>query len=140
MTIPILRLGDLGDIPLVTVTDYTLTGPSTATVGVASDQFVVTLGAGTLGGSVNITPSDGAAPGSFSVSFVTLSDGTPSAVFTYTATTPGTITISVTNNSGLTNPPPLTLTVSAAITPEDVTHGPIVMLRPAALWKPGGWR
>ncbi len=140
MTIPILRLGDLGDIPLVTVTDYTLTGPSTATVGVASDQFVVTLGAGTLPSSVTITPSDGAAPGSFSVAFVTLSDGTRSATFTYTAGAAGTVTISVTNSGTLINPPPLTLTVSAAITPEDVTHGPIVMLHPAALWKPGGWR
>jgi hypothetical protein len=140
VTTPILRLGDLGDIPLVMVTDYALAGPSTATVGVASDQFVVTLGAGTLGSTVNITPSDGAAPGSFSVTFVTLSDGSRFAVFTYTATAAGTITISVTNNGGLTDPAPLTLTVSAASTPEEITHGPIVMLRPAALWKPGGWK
>ncbi len=140
MTIPILRLGDLGDIPIVTVTDYTLTGPSTATVGVASDQFVVTLGAGTLGTTVNITPHDGGAGGSFSVAFVTLSDGTRFGVFTYTPHAAGTVTISVTNSGTLTNPPPITLTVSAASTPEDVTHGPIVMLRPAALWKPGGWR
>ncbi len=135
-----MTLGRLGDIPLVTVTDYSLSGPATATVGIPSDQFVVTLGAGTLGTTVNITPSDGAAPGSFSVSFVTLSDGTRSATFTYTPAAAGTVTISVTNSGTLTNPPPLTLMVSAASTPEDVTHGPIVMLKPAALWRPGGWK
>jgi len=107
---------------------------------VASDQFVVTLGAGTLGTTVNITPHDGGAGGSFSVSFVTLSDGTRSATFTYTPAAAGTITISVTNSGTLTDPAPLTLTVSAAPTPDDVTHGPIVMLQPAALWRPGGWR
>jgi hypothetical protein len=90
VTIPILELGQLGDIVLVVVTDYTLAGPSTATVGVRSDQFVVTLGAGTLASPVTITPHRSGAAGTFSVSFVTLSDGTRSAVFTYTATAVGT--------------------------------------------------
>ena len=66
MTIPIITLGRLGDLPLVSVTDYTLDGPTTATVGFASDQFVVTLGAGTLGSPVRVTPSDGGAGGSSS--------------------------------------------------------------------------
>jgi hypothetical protein len=128
---PVVTLGRLGDVPLVVVTDYALDGPRTATVGVVSDQFVVTLGAGTLASPVDITPHDGGAGGTFSVAFVTLSDGTRTATFTYTPGAAGTVTISVTNNGGLTNPAPIVLTASAPRAPVDVTHGPIVMLKPA---------
>ena len=131
MTIPIITLGRLGDLPLVSVTDYTLEGPSSATVGFASDQFVVALAAGTLGSPVRVTPSDGGAGGSFFLAAVSLTDGIRSRSFVYTPAGPGTVTISVTNDDALTDPAPIVLTVSDAPAPDETTHGPIVMLRPA---------
>ena len=112
----------LGD-DLVLVTAYTLSGPSTATVGVPSDYFTVALGAGTLADPVVITPDDGGAGGTFSVAFVTLSDGTRTAIFTYTPAAAGTVTISVTNDDSLTDPDPIVLTVSDPLPHEDVHHG-----------------
>ena len=132
MTTPLLRLGDLGDIPIVFVTGYALDGPNTATVGVVSDQFIVRLGAGTLGSPVQIMPHDGGAGGSFSVTLMTLSDGSRVAFFTYTPVSAGTITISVVNGGTLDDPDPIVLTVSNPLDVDDVTHGPIVMLRPAS--------
>lgn len=130
-----LTLGD----NMVLVTAYTLTGPSTATVGIPSDYFEVALVAGTLGSPVVVTPDDGGAGGTFSVAYVTLSNGTPAALFTYTPASAGTITICVTNDGGLDDPPCLTLNTSAAPEPEDIHHGPIVMLKPARKWRPGLW-
>lgn len=128
----------IGD-PLTPVLDYDLTGPSTATVGIPSDYFTVELGAGTLDDPVNITPDDGGAGGSFSVVFVTLTDGSRLATFTYTPVAAGSVTIGVTNDGGLTDPDPIILTISDPIEPDDVTHGPIVMLAPAATrWYRGG--
>jgi hypothetical protein len=120
------------DFGVTLVGDYALDGPDTAAVGLASDQFIVTLGAGTLPDPVDVTAHDGGAGGSFSVSFVTLSDGTRSATFTYTAAAAGTVTISVTNDGGLSDPDPITLTVSEPSPTGATDHGPIVMLTPAA--------
>lgn len=120
------------------VTSYTLTGPSTATVGIVSDYFVVTLGPGTLGSPVDITPDDGGAGGTFTVVSVTLTDSIRSALFAYTPAVAGTIMICVTNDGGLDDPPCLTLNASAAPEPEDITHGPIIMLKPAKYrWRGG---
>ncbi len=132
MTTPILRLGDIGDDPTIFVSDYALDGPSTVTVGLASDQFFVTLGDGVLASLVTVTADDGGAGGSFSVADVVLSNGIRLRSFTYTAASAGTVTISVTNDGGLDDPDPIILTVSDPLTPADLTHGPIVMLNPAA--------
>ncbi len=132
MTVPLLTLGGLS---LPTVGDYTLDGPHTATVGVVSDQFVVTLGAGTLFAPVNITPHRSGAAGTFTVAFVTLSDGSRSASFRFTSSAAGSVTISVTNDGGLTDPPSITLLASSAPAPPALGGSPIVMLNPAAT----GW-
>lgn len=133
----LLTLTDGATVPAVT--DYTLDGPSTATVGFASDDFTVELGTGTLASPVEITPDDGGAGGLFSESFVTLSDGSRLATFTYTPASAGSVTISVTNDGGLTDPDPIILTASDPAPSGLSGHGPIVMLRPAATrWYRGG--
>lgn len=111
---------------LQAATTYTLTGPSTATVGSASSNFTVQSN-GTLSSAVTVTPSDGGGGGSFSPATVTLAanaSGTSSATFTYTPASAGTKTISTTNNGGLTNPASISLTASAAAT------GPIYVRMP----------
>jgi hypothetical protein len=118
----------------IDVLDYTLDGPSTATVGLASDQFVVELGEGTLASPDTVTPDDGGAGGAFSVVSVILTDWGRIASFTYTPAAAGAVTISVTDSGGLTDPPPIILTVSElVVVDEDITHGPIVMLHPAGM-------
>lgn len=127
-----------GDQPPPAVTTYTLSGPSTATVGLASDQFFVELGLGQQVSAVTITPDDGGAGGTLSLASVTLTDTHRIASFTYTPLAAGTVTISVTNDGGLTDPDPITLTVSDPLSPEELGHPPIVMLKPAAtLWYRG---
>jgi hypothetical protein len=97
-----------------TATTYTLTGPSSGAVGVASTNFTVALPTGqTLPAPVTITPADGGGGGTFTPTTVSLSTGTPSATFTYTPASTGAKTISTTNSSTLTNPASLTYTVSA---------------------------
>lgn len=86
-----------GETPLAV--DYTLAGPSTATTGILSDAFIVTLGAGLLPDPVEVRPSDGGAGGTFSPVSVTLSNGTRTAQFRYTPAAAGTVTISVTNRA-----------------------------------------
>jgi len=124
MTIPILTLGGLG------TTSLSLDGPDTATVNVASDEFTVRIASGLGVGSVRVTPDDGGAGGSFSVAYVTLSDGSRSATFTYTPVAAGVVEISVSNDGGLDDPAPIIL---------EVTRAPIIMLRPGA-WRAGGRR
>ena len=93
-------------------TAYTLTGPSTGTPGTASSAFTVAAN-GSLAASVTVTPSDGAAGGTFTPASVTLAAGSsPSATFTYTAASAGSFTISTTNTGGLTNPGSVTYTAS----------------------------
>jgi hypothetical protein len=93
-------------------TGYLFSGPSTSTVGAASGQFTVQLfSGGIISGSMTVTPHDGGAGGTFTPSSVMLTTASPSATFTYTAATAGAKTISVTNDSGLTDPANLTLNV-----------------------------
>ena len=97
-------------------TAYTLTGPSSGSIGNASSAFTVTA-SGTLSASVTITPSDGGAGGTFSSSTVALASGTnTSATFTYTPASTGAKTISTTNSGSLTNPASLTYTATAGFT------------------------
>lgn len=93
---------------------YTVTGPSTGTVGVAS-TFTLTIQGGATGtGMEVITPSDSGNGGVFTPSSVTIANGFTSATFTYSAASSGAKTISVTNNqTGWTNPANLTFTASS---------------------------
>lgn len=98
------------------VATYTLTGPTSCTVGVASSAFTVQLGAGVLTGTAVITPSSGGGGGTFSPATVSLTDTTRSATFTYTATSAGSKTIATTNNASLANPSALSVTAVADLT------------------------
>jgi hypothetical protein len=90
---------------------YTLSGPSSGDVGVASTNFTVALpSGGVIPSSVIITPSDGGDGGTFTPTSVALTTASPSHTFTYTPATIGAKTISVTNSGGLTNPSPITYT------------------------------
>jgi lysophospholipase L1-like esterase len=96
-------------------TAVTLTGPTSGTVGVASSAF--TVGAnGTITGTVVLTPSDGGAGGTFAPTSVSISSGTPTATFTYTASSAGGKTISVANDGALSNPSSITYTAAATDT------------------------
>lgn len=98
-------------------TSYTLTGPSTVSDGQGS-LFTVSLPSGdALSSVVTVTPSDGGAGGTFTPSTVSFPVDTAAAsvVFSYTpSVSSGSITISTTNNGGLTNPAGVTVTVGAA--------------------------
>jgi hypothetical protein len=97
-------------------TAYSLSGPSSGRISVASTNFTVALiGGGGVASPVTVTPSAGGGGGTFTPTSVTLSTGTPSATFTYTPASYGAKTISVTNSGSLTNPANLTYTSVAAI-------------------------
>jgi len=97
----------------VPATSYTLTGPSSGTVNVASTDFTVEANGES---TATVTPHSTGA-GSFTPSSITF-DGSsdPIATFTYTptSTTGSPHTISVTNDSGLTDPSSIAYTVNAA--------------------------
>ena len=97
-------------------TAATMSGPTSGTTGVASTNF--TAGAnGGITGTVIITPSDAANGGTFTPTTVSISSASPTATFTYTPGSTGAKTISITNNSGLTNPASITYTSNAASSP-----------------------
>jgi hypothetical protein len=93
-------------------TTYTLTGPSSGTVNIASPSFTVTPDG--LATGIVITPHSTGA-GTFSPTSVTLS-GSSAATFTYTptSTTGSPHTISTTNSGTLTNPASLSYVVNSA--------------------------
>ena len=99
-------------------TTYTLSGPSSGTVSVASTNFTVALPVGgTITGTVTVTPGDGGGGGTFSPTTVNLTTAAPSATFTYTPASAGAKTVSVTNNKGLTDPTNIVYTASVPFTP-----------------------
>jgi hypothetical protein len=96
---------------------YTLIGPTTGQVSVASTNFTVALGAGvTVSGTVTITPHDAGtgAAGTFTPATVGLTNAAPSATFTYTPASTGVKTISATNSSTLVDPGSLSYNSTAA--------------------------
>jgi PKD repeat protein len=100
-------------------TTYTLAAPNPAdcATGTPSCQFTVGLPwAQYLSQPVTVTPSDGKMGGTFTPASVVLSNANPTATFTYTAATTGTITIAARNNGGLTNPAPVTITAQSPVT------------------------
>jgi hypothetical protein len=96
-----------------TTTTLTLSGPSSGLVNAASAAFTVAVG-GPVAADIVVTPNSGSGGGSFVPATVTLTAAAPSATFTYTPTTTGAKTISVTNNQGLANPASLTFAATAA--------------------------
>lgn len=96
-------------------TAITLTGPTTAFEDAPSSSF--TVGAdGTLASEVVVIPSDGGAGGDFDPPLVAINSTHPTATFTYTPSTAGARTISVTNTGGLANPTSITCTATAVTT------------------------
>ncbi len=120
---------------LAAATGYSLSGPSSGVVSVASSSFTVASN-GTLASAVTVTPSDAGGGGSFAPATETLAanpTNTSSASFTYTPASTGTKTLSTTNTGGLTNP----AAVSYASTPPPAA---IPVSSPAFKFSPGDWR
>lgn len=113
-------------------TAVTMSGPSGGVSGAASASF--TVGAnGPIAGTVIITPSDSSAGGSFAPLTISISSGTPTGSFTYTPSSAGGKTISVSNNAGLTNPANITYTATAPalytqVTATDTITGQSILL------------
>lgn len=104
-------------------TAVTFTGPTSGDVNSASTNF--TVGAnGTITGTVVVTPSSGGGGGTFSPTSVSISSGAPTATFTYTPTSIGAKTLSVTNNGGLSNPANITYTSNAVPASSVLFTGP----------------
>jgi hypothetical protein len=107
---------------LAYATLYTLTGPTSGNVHIASTNFTVALPVGgVLTGSVTVTPNDGAGAGAFNPASVILSTAFPSQTFTYTPVSGGNKTISTTNSGSLTNPAPITYNVIALVDGDPVS-------------------
>jgi hypothetical protein len=96
-------------------TALTLTGPTSGTANVASSAFTAALSptGGTVASTVTVTPSDGGAGGTFSPTSLSLTTAAPSGTFTYTPSSAGTKSISLSNNGSLTNPTAITFTAAA---------------------------
>jgi hypothetical protein len=112
-------------------------GPSFGTVGVPSSNFTVTVVGGMISGTLTAMMSDAANGGTFTPTTVTITEGSRSATFTYTAVSTGVKTLSMTNNGGLTDPDPLSFTAVAEPTPpaagnEGVSLGSRIGLLPTA--------
>ena len=105
-------------------TNVTLTGPTTGTAGVASSNFAVGVSGGAIGGTLVVTPNDGGAGGTFTPPSISLTAGTTTGTFTYTASSVGAKTIGVTNNGGLTNPSTITYTASSSAATAVTISGP----------------
>lgn len=84
-------------------------GPSSVNLGQTTGSFTVT--GQNLTGTVNVTPNDNGAGGTFNPSTVQLTVGTPSATVTYTPSTSGSKTIAISNDAGITDPSSLSLNV-----------------------------
>ena len=91
--------------------NYTLSGPTTGSNGVATAPFSVTVPAGLrLTKPMVVTPA--ASGGTFTPSTVRLTDNDRTATFTYTLVGTGSKTISVTNDAGLTDPTSIVCVIS----------------------------
>jgi uncharacterized repeat protein (TIGR02543 family) len=93
----------------VKATSYTLTGPETGTVNSASSAFTLTPNAYIETTTVVTITYGGSALGALSTATVTFTAGSNSAqTFTVTPTVIGDLTLTPTNNKGLSNPVALT--------------------------------
>lgn len=107
---------DVSYLAFVAATGFSISGPSTGTVGVASTNFTVSPSpsGSRVVGTVVVTPNDGAATGTFTPTTLTWTDEVGGKTFTYTADAEGEVTISVTNDGGLSNPAGHSYTASEA--------------------------
>ena len=114
------------DVPVVAATGVTMSGPATGPTSSASTNFTVgvTPVGGTITGTVVVTPSDASGGGTFSPTTISLTAGSPTGTFTYTAASNGAKTISVTNNGSLTNPSNITYTASSTAATAIAVSGP----------------
>jgi hypothetical protein len=96
------------DIPPPPAPTLSMAGPSKGTKGLA---VVFTLGESHLANPTVVTLSDGGAGGALSPSKATLTAGNPFASFIYTPAAGGSVVISMANDQGIPNPPPLILQV-----------------------------
>jgi hypothetical protein len=96
-----------------TATTYLLSGPDSGPIS-SPTTFTVALPIGTtVEVPVTVTPDDGGVPGTFSPATVALTSDMPSANFVYTPGSYGARTITVTNDSLLTDPGALAFTAVA---------------------------
>jgi hypothetical protein len=102
-------------ITAVAATAYTFTGPTTLLVNV-NGTYTLTGNGNT---AAQVTISDGGGGGTIVTSPVTLNNMN-GVTFTYNNATPGTYTLTTTNAAGLTNPPPIVVTVNS-IPPAGIT-------------------
>lgn len=95
---------DIGayEYKVIVPTSVTLTGPTSGYTGVASSNFTVTLDQPATS-TIVVTPGDAVDGGTFTPSTVSITSTGTTGTFTYTAATPGTKTITVTNNASLSN-------------------------------------
>ncbi len=119
--------GTDGSAPLITTaaaTAITMTGPSSGYAGAPSSNFTIAAN-GSITGTVIVTLSDGGASGTFTPTTISINTGSPSGTFTYTPTlTRNTsVTLSETNNGGLSDATPITYTVSLPT----ISTSPIVL-------------
>ena len=85
-----------------TARSYSLTGPSSGTMNVASGNFTVTPVGGAYTGTITITPSGG---GLSTPIVKTFSNSSAPQTFTITPPSAGMVTLTPTNGGSLTNPP-----------------------------------
>jgi len=90
-----------------TASTITLAGPTSGVTDVTSGDFSVSSDL-PISTSITVTPNDNGAGGTFSPTSVIISSTTPTATFTYTSSSTGSKTISVTNDGGLNNPTSIT--------------------------------
>jgi len=116
----IATVDDFTSYSMTAATTYTVSGPSSDVINQASSNFTVTPD-GVYNGT--ITPSDGAGGGTFTPASLVFASSSVAKTFTYTPTTIGIKSISLSSSPGLTNPSPVSLTArnSSAIVWDSVT-------------------
>jgi hypothetical protein len=88
-------------------TFYVASGPKQSGAGVEGERILITLGHGTVGGTVRITPAATGGGGTFNPAFLDLSDLERSKWTKFTPTGAGARTVTFSNNGGLADAAPL---------------------------------
>lgn len=96
-------------------TQYVVTGPTTGTEGIPSEQFNCLANGPT---DATVTVTDGGAGGTFSPS---ANFPAVEGSFTYTAPNDGTYTLTFTNNRGLVDPSPIVFTSNVYVPPATIS-------------------
>lgn len=115
----------IGPVPGLYAASFTLSGPGSGVVGVASGAFTVTPDANYAG---TVTPTDGGAGGAFDPPSLNWSGDSAAKSFTYTPATVGIKSIAITNSWGLTNPSPLAFDATSEATSSPLLRPPLFHL------------